>query len=163
MKLQQGGSSAPLSRLTITQIERDSDAYAGELDLRFRVLRQPLGMDRSTVPSAIEGDAWHIVARDHAGTVVGCVLFVQDAVDGGRLLQMAVDPALQGLGVGRMLVRHLETQVAAAGLRAIHLHARDSAIGFYHSLGYAVFGDPFVEVGLGHHMMRRTLDTAETA
>jgi len=142
----------------IVRIDVGCPAHDAELDLRYRVLRAPLGMGRDTVRFGFEDDAWHFVALDAADRVVGCVLFHQDAPDGGRLFQMAVDPALQAAGVGRALVRHLEAQVAEAGLTRIHLHARDTAMGFYERMGYSVTGQPFVEVGIGHHMMARTLE-----
>ena len=141
----------------IVRIEVGSDHHDAEMDLRYRVLRAPLGMGRETVRFSFEDDAWHYVALDADGRVIGCVLFHQDAPDGGRLFQMAVDPDLQTSGVGRALVRHLEAAVAGAGLRHIHLHARDTAMGFYERLGYHVTGEPFIEVGIGHHMMARTL------
>ena len=150
-------NAAAAAPVHIARIDVSSEDYAGELDLRYRVLRAPLGMGRETVPFSFEDEAWHFVALDEGGRVVGCVLFYQDAPDGGRLFQMAVDPDLQTSGVGRALVHHLEAAVSAAGLSEIHLHARDTAMGFYERIGYVVTGAPFVEVGLGHHMMARTL------
>lgn len=36
------------------------------------------------------------------------------------------------------------------------LHARDSALDFYLSLGYSIVGDPFEEVGIPHHRMEKS-------
>ena len=38
--------------------------------------------------------------------------------------------------------------------------ARDDAVGFYARLGYVTFGGPYVEVGVPHQNMRRSLRSA---
>jgi len=132
---------------------RDALRYASQLDLRYRVLRRPIGLPRETVAFAGEAEALHVVAV--AGDeVVGCVLF---DLASGRLRAMAVDPAWQRAGLGARLVRRLETELTARGVGVVSLHARADVVGFYERLGYAVHGGPFVEVGLAHRGMRKTL------
>jgi len=139
-------------RPTLAVIDpRDDPRYAAELDLRYRVLRAPLGMGRSQVGFAGEERALHVVAEDD-GAVVGCVLF---DFASGRLRAMAVDPSRQRSGVGAALVRRLEDEVTARGVRELTLHARADVVGFYERLGYAVEGEPFVEVGIPHRSMRK--------
>ncbi len=130
--------------------------YEGECDLRYRVLRKPLGYGRDAVAFPFEDTSLHLVAvRD--GVVVGCVLFKPDGGTGGRLFQMAVDPGLQGQGVGRKLVVRLEEHLASEGVERIELHSRHHAIGFYERLGYTCFGEPYEEVGIPHRNMEKAL------
>ena len=86
------------------------------------------------------------------------MLFHPEGAGTGRLFQMAVEPARQGQQLGTQLVRSLEAEVVKRGFRAMTLHARDSAVGFYARLGYQVFGEEFVEVGIPHRHMRRVLE-----
>jgi predicted GNAT family N-acyltransferase len=138
--------------VTLRFISVDDAAYTSECDLRFRVLRAPLGMTRDQVAVTGEADALHLVAvRD--GVVVGCVLLHQQEDARAQLRQMAVDASLQGTGLGRRLVHALEERADELGVTTIHLHARDTALGFYEKLGYAVEGEPFEEVGVAHHAM----------
>ena len=130
--------------------------HAAELDLRFRVLREPLDLPRGSEWYDFEADCVHVVAVE-GQAVVGCVLFHPDGKGGGRLLQMAVEEHLQGQGLGRILVERLEEEVARAGVGWIHLHARDHAVGFYEKLGYEPVGDLFVEVGIPHYDMKKRL------
>lgn len=130
--------------------------YAQELDLRWRVLREPLGHGPDAVAFPFEAESLHLVALE-GGRVVGCVLFHPEGTDTGRLFQMAVEPDRQGTGLGTRLVRALEDEVARRGFREVTLHARDTAVGFYARLGYAPLGDPYVEVGIPHQNMRRGL------
>ncbi len=135
-------------------ITPDDPLYEGELELRFRVLREPLGHTRQDVAFPFERDSLHLVAHED-GAVVGCVLFHTENARSGRLFQMAV--AAQGRGLGAQLVRALEQALRERGVQHVHMHARASAIGFYEKLGYQVYGEPFVEVGIEHRPMQRWL------
>jgi predicted N-acetyltransferase YhbS len=126
--------------------------YEGEKDLRYRVLREPLGMGRHQVGFQGEEEALHVVAEDR-GRVVGCVLF---DFASGRLRAMAIDPSLQRTGLGARLVERLEREVESRGVRTVLLHARADVVGFYERLGYRLTGEPFVEVGIPHRAMEKT-------
>ena len=126
------------------------------MDLRFRILREPLGLPPGSEWYEFEEDCVHLIAVE-GQAVVGCVLFHPDGEGGGRLLQMAVEEHLQGQGIGRILVERLEREIARDGTRSVHLHARDHAIGFYERLGYERIGDVFVEIGIPHYDMKKRL------
>jgi predicted GNAT family N-acyltransferase len=130
--------------------------YADELELRFRVLREPIGHPRTAVTFPFEKESLHLVAVDD-DRVIGCVLFHPESEHSGRLYQMAVASGLQKAGVGTKLVRRLEDEVRGRGFGEVTLHARQTAVPFYERLGYACFGEPYTEVGLPHRSMRRDL------
>ena len=137
-------------------IHPDHKFYASELELRFRILREPIGHTRADVRFTFEDRSLHLVAVDN-GRVLGCVLFHPDAHHGGRLYQMAVHSALQGQGLGTRLVERLEIELKERRVERIHLHARDVAVAFYERLGYRCVGEPFDEVGIVHYMMEKEL------
>jgi GNAT superfamily N-acetyltransferase len=137
-------------------IHPEHPLYPEELELRFRVLREPLGFPRSAVKFPFEAQSLHLVARQ-GGAVVGCVLFNPEEAHGGRLFQMAVTPSLQGQGLGARLVIALEAELARRGFTHVHLHARAPVAPFYERLGYSVYGEPFTEVNIPHLHMRKTL------
>lgn len=120
------------------------------------MLRKPLGLERDAVLFPFDRDSLHLVALD-GDRVVGCVLFHPDGHRTGRLFQMAIEPERQGTGLGTRLVRALEEEVARRGFHEVTLHARDTAVGFYARLGYEPIGLPYVEVGIPHQNMKRTL------
>jgi N-acetylglutamate synthase-like GNAT family acetyltransferase len=131
--------------------------YRAERALRFRVLRAPLGMPPGSEENAYEWSCKHWVARVD-GIVVGCVLlhvFDEHGARVGKLMQMAVEPRLQGQGLGAALVRCVWQAADADGLESVVLHARETAIPFYERLGCVIEGEPFTEVGLPHRRMRR--------
>ncbi|WP_224247553.1 GNAT family N-acetyltransferase [Hyalangium gracile] len=130
--------------------------YPEELELRYRVLREPLGFPRSAVTFPFEAQSLHLVLRQGA-TVLGCVLFNPEDAHGGRLFQMAVSPPLQGRGLGARLVIALEEELRRRGFTHVHLHARANVVPFYERLGYEVYGEPFTEVNIPHRHMRKSL------
>jgi ribosomal protein S18 acetylase RimI-like enzyme len=140
--------------VTLQTISVRHPLYQAERALRYRVLRQPLGLPMTEDEFPFEAHSLHLVATDDQGVIVGCVLF---HFEGSRLYQMAVSPDMQGKGIGRQLVDALETELQLRGVPFVTLHAREQAAGFYKALGYAPFGDPFVEVGVPHVHMRKSL------
>ena len=132
--------------------------YPAELELRYRVLREPLGYSRADVLFPFERESLHLVAVEEPQSVVGCVVFHPEGSARGRLLQMAVAPPRRGRGIGAQLVRALEAELRARGIQELYLHARENVVQFYERLGYAVFGEPFVEVSIPHRQMRRALE-----
>lgn len=140
----------------LTFIDPSNPLYAGELELRYRVLREPLGKPRSAVLFPFEAESLHLVAEED-GQVRGCVLFHPEDARSGRLFQMAVWPELQGKGLGAKLVRALEEELVRRGFAHVHLHARAQVVPFYEKLGYAVYGEPYEEVGIPHRSMQKDL------
>ncbi|NTX05342.1 GNAT family N-acetyltransferase [Myxococcus sp. CA051A] len=141
-----------------TFIQPGHALYEAELELRFRVLREPLGHTRDAVKFPFEAQSLHLVA--HQGdSVLGCVLFHPEDSHGGRLFQMAVTPHLQGQRLGARLVHALEAELVRRGVTHVHLHARQAVVPFYERLGYSVYAEAFTEVGIPHRHMEKSLAT----
>lgn len=68
-----------------------------------------------------------------------------------RLRGMAVDPAYQGLGVGRMLVQQCIDSVRTERGQRLWCNARVTAMGFYEKLGFVTHGEPFEIEHIGPH------------
>ena len=153
------GATRDKGRVRLVFIDTGHALYAQELELRYQVLRAPLGFDRSSVKFPFDAASLHLVAVEEP-RVVGCVLFHPESAHTGRLFQMAVEPSRQKTGLGAGLVRALETELVGRGFQEITLHARTHVAGFYEKLGYQRYGEPFVEVSIPHCYMRRRLQAA---
>ena len=142
--------------MIIQRVEPGSAAYSQEIELRRRVLRLPLGLDFSIEDLAGEKDDWHLVAEE-SGRVVGCLVLT--LVENGvmKMRQVAVDPEVQGQGIGTDMVRLSERVCSEAGIHKLILHARDTAVDFYLNLGYLIDGEPFEEVSLPHRRLYKFL------
>ena len=83
-----------------------------------------------------EGAHFFVARRD--GRPLGCVALVEKP-GYGEVKRLLVLPEARGLGVGRILMQHLEDEARRLGLRRIRLetgHALKAAVGLYTSLGY---------------------------
>lgn len=142
--------------IMIKPIAWGSREYAQEVELRYRLLREPLGLwFRATELEAEESER-HFGAFE-GRRIVAC-LVARDLGEGrAHLRQMAVASDRQGRGIGASLLRYVEERLAEDGFREVILHARETAVGFYAKAGYSPEGEPFEEVTLPHRLMRKAL------
>ncbi|MFE6411191.1 GNAT family N-acetyltransferase [Streptomyces sp. NPDC057837] len=134
-------------------------------------VRKEVFVREQGVPEDLEYDAYdagavHVLAVREDGVplgtgrlLVGEAAVAQTGADAsvGSLGRLAVTAHARGLGVGAALVRALEEEARARGLAAVDLHAQTHALGFYQRLGYAAYGSEYLEAGLPHQAMRRSL------
>jgi predicted GNAT family N-acyltransferase len=142
--------------MTFREIRHDSGDYHREVKLRFDVLRRQLAPGAADDDYAAEAGFIHFGLFD-GDEIVACCFVVPMSGDTVRLRQMAVHPDRQRLGLGRRLIREVETELARRGCHCIVLHAREGARGFYERTGYAVTSDAFTEVGIPHFRMEKPL------
>jgi ribosomal protein S18 acetylase RimI-like enzyme len=138
-------------------ITSGSPEYALTVALRHEVLRAPLKLAFTVDQLASESDSHHLAVFDDAGRILGCLMLTPREGGEIQMRQVAVKPEMQGTGLGRALVDEAERKARELGFTRMMLHARDKAIGFYERLGYAREGDLFMEVGIVHQQMARTL------
>ena len=159
--------------IQIRRITPTDPLYPQEVALRDSVLLNPIGLDVTKLQSlfpGLEAQAEHFVAVfDHpAGPkVIGTALLIPNHPAPGscKLMQMTVDPQRQGESIGTQLVVAIERRAfAELGLSEVYCHARDTAYGFYSSLGWDFDSETFMEAGIPHRRMifrNSPLDTSE--
>ena len=76
-----------------------------------------------------------LVLRSETGSVVGCA-GLEYYADDALIRSVALDPAYQGLRLGRRLIEALEAQALHDGVRALYLLTH-TARPFFQHLGYA--------------------------
>ena len=70
-----------------------------------------------------------------------------------RVRGMAVLPAAQGTGGGRLLLTACVDHARSEGGQIVWCNARSSACGFYERNGFHSVGDPFDLPGIGEHFV----------
>ena len=136
-------------------LEHGSSLQQLSLELRYQILREPLGLTFTDQDLYGEDQQVHIAAV-HENQVLA-VLLLKPNNTTLKMRQVAVQNAFQGKGIGKALVSFSEQWAKAKGYTQIQLHARDTAIPFYLSLNYTLQGDGFSEVGIPHHYMFKWL------
>jgi N-acetylglutamate synthase-like GNAT family acetyltransferase len=151
--------------ISIRRISHTDPLFAQEVALREEVLLGPIGLDarsfRKMFPEcgANEEHFEHFVAVfDHPSgeRVVGTALLLPNypKPGAGKLMQMAVDNQRHGEGIGTRLVVAIERRAfGELGLSELFCHARDTAYGFYSSLGWEFDSETFLEANIPHRRM----------
>ena len=134
--------------------------------LRHAVLRPGRPVSYS-VYSEDEG-AVHVGAWDD-DMLVGCATVFPEpwpgndrlaaVPDAWRLRGMAVDPTMQGTGVGSLVLDEGAAAAREAGASVLWANARTAALGFYERMGWRIDGDDFIakDSNLPHFPMALTL------
>lgn len=142
--------------LNCRQLIPGSEDYQRSVELRFDVLRKPLGLRFTAQELEAERVDFHLGCY-RGGELAGCLILVPVADHRVKMRQVAVAAHAQRQGIGRALVACAEAFARAREFHEITLHARESAVPFYEKLDYQRCGDRFEEVGLPHWKMQKKL------
>lgn len=142
--------------MALKLIDHGSPEYQQMVDLRFQILRKPLGLSFSEEDLAAELHDILLGCFEDDRLEACCILTKTDPKT-VRLRQMAVSSNLQGKGIGRVLMSFAENVARDHGYRRLTMHARKSALGFYEKNGYRICSDEFLEVTIPHYVMEKEL------
>ncbi|MEM9346724.1 MAG: GNAT family N-acetyltransferase [Planctomycetota bacterium] len=130
--------------------------------MRHAVLRPHQPIEAMVYPGDNELDTFHLAAVDGQGRVVGIVSFYEQPSPLGsrqgdwQLRGMAVEPALQGKGLGARLVQAGIDKVREQGGQRLWCNARVTAQRFYEKLGFISEGEEFHIEHIGPHYVMAT-------
>ena len=134
------------------------------LDLRHRILRRGLPPESAIFDGDRSEQAAHFGAFQ-GGALIGCAtlhLSRWENQPAWQLRGMAVAPSHQKKGVGRQLLRFIDSEMAATGDgRFLWCNARVPAAAFYEKLGWVIMSEIFEIPTAGPHvrMLRARLRT----
>lgn len=126
---------------------------------RFKLvqLRTAAFVDEQGVPPEIEMDS------EDAGCHHLLALLGEEAVGAARLLadgrigRLAVLKPHRGCGIGVRLLRASVALAESLGMKNLYLHAQVQTLEFYRREGFVDDGDAFIEAGIRHQNMCRSL------
>lgn len=137
-------------------IEHGGPKYELTVALRYRVLRQPLGLQFSAEQLATESTCLHFAGNVN-DEIIACCVAVKQQHGWFQIRQVAVDFDFQRRGFGRQLMEFVHRHIASIGGTRVFCHARDVAEPFYDGLGYKIVGEYFEEVSIQHIRMEKEL------
>jgi predicted GNAT family N-acyltransferase len=126
-------------------------------DLRYRILREPLGKERGSERN--EGDQTGIHFALYDNKQLKAIARLDNAGEKSAQVRfVAVETALQGKGYGRKIMEATEIAAKHSGSEKMILHARDYAVEFYLRLGYKVIEPSYKLFDvLQHYLMEKEL------
>ena len=124
----------------------------------IRAVRNTVFSDEQGISEALDFDGRdhecvQVLARVGDDEIVGTARMLPD----GHVGRIAVHERWRGRGVGTRLAECLTEVARDRGFTEIYLHSQAQAAGFYTRLGYETRGDTFMEAGIEHVLMVRTL------
>lgn len=127
-------------------------------------LRTEVFVNEQHVPPEREVDehedtATHWLMTDNTGTAIAVARTWQEPAypNAVKIGRMAVKKSHRGSGAGRILLTHLLETLTQQGYNEAVLDAQVPVIGFYKTLGFTTEGPEFMDAGIAHRRMRKTL------
>lgn len=123
--------------------------------LRHRVFVEEQGVPERDEVDGRDGEGLHLVAVEN-DRIVGTLrlVFVGATV---QLSRLAIDVTHRRQGIASRLLRAADDEVRRRGARRVVLHAQTYAKDLYLSHGYRPRGPMFVEAGIEHVAMEKSL------
>jgi predicted GNAT family N-acyltransferase len=134
---------------------RDKDEYHAALVLRHDVFCVEQGVPAHEELDGRDHEGLHLVAVSEGQVVGTCRLLMVGPT--AQFSRLAVRPSLRRQGIASALLELAEQEARAAGSRRLVLHAQTYAQELYEQAGYRTRGRVFVEAGIEHIAMERTL------
>ncbi len=132
------------------------EMYEQCLDIRFKVF-----VDEQKVPENEEVDQYEkecthfLVKLDDE--YVGTARFRRKSENTVKIERVAVLSDYRGRGIGYKLMEHMHAVAKVNGYTYAVLGGQLHAVKFYESLGYEVDSDIFLDAGIEHYMMKKSL------
>lgn len=144
--------------LKMIDVDFGSSRYDQLVELRYKVLLEPLGLKFLDLHRAKEVSYLHIGCIDNLNDkLVGGLMLIPLDNESIRMMQVAVLPEYQGKGVGHQMVAYAQQRAKEAGYSKIIMHAMLSVVSFYEKMGYKQEGDIFDENGITFAKMVKKL------
>ena len=149
--------------LTILGFVSEPGAYAVEAvewaaaGAALRVVRRRVFVEEQNVPEELEWDDEDAIRRHAVAIARGIPVGTGRLLRDGHIGRMAVLKEWRCRGVGSALMRCLLRLAGDAGHGVVRLHAQTHAVGFYEKHGFVAEGDEFMEAGIPHVVMTRSM------
>lgn len=132
-----------------------------DLDAGYALRREVFEVEQN-IPRPLDRDPFdysadHVVALDDAGRCVGTGRVVRLDARTCQIGRVAVAPDHRRKGVASLVVEALERMAALRGLSEVVIHAQMPSEPFFEARGFVREGDPFLDQGVEHVVMRKKL------
>ena len=137
-------------------IKHKTKLYWQSIELRDKILRKPLGLEFTKEELDLEYNQIHFVGFID-NEIVANLSLVPKENGSIKMRQVCVKNSFQKKGLGKEIVQFSEKWAQENKYTHIFCHARKSALNFYLKLEYKIEGEKFIEVGLEHNLLAKTL------
>jgi predicted GNAT family N-acyltransferase len=129
------------------------------LELRRKVFIVGQGIPAERDLDGLDSEAEHFLAISEAapGDLPLGTARLRILAEGAKVERVAVLEEARGTGLGRRLMKAVETRARECGQSRVLLHAQLPVVPFYEKLGYTAENGVFLEAGIPHRAMYKRL------
>ncbi len=132
-----------------------------DLEAGYKLRRDVFEVEQN-IPRPLDRDPYdynadHVVAFDENGRCVGTGRVVRVDQRTAQIGRMAVAADQRKHGVGALVLEALQRMAQMRGISEVTVNSQLPAEAFYRNRGYVRVGDPFLDQGVPHVFMRKTL------
>lgn len=125
---------------------------------RLSAIRETVFIQEQSVPKELEWDgldetALHLLATTDNSEPIATARLLPD----GHIGRVAVIKSWRNRGLGTAMTQELIKQAKLLGYKQLELASQIQAIPFYQRLGFESYGDEFMDAGIPHKNMRKTI------
>ena len=137
-------------------LEPTSDEMKEYYHLRWKILREPLGLEQETEKDDLEDKSIHRVVKIENQIIgVGRLHFIDDSK--AQIRYMAVEDNFRKSGVGKLIVDEFIKISENRNTKKIMLYARESVIDFYKNLGFDIIQEAHKLQNIQHFLMEKII------
>lgn len=126
-------------------------------------VRKKVFVEEQNVPLHLEiddfdtsDDVVHFVLYDE-DTVIGAARIRESEAGVAKIERVCIDSTYRGKNLGLLIMREIEQHVRTLPFTTMKLNAQTYAIPFYEKLGFTVTSIEFLDAGIPHRSMEKTL------
>lgn len=124
-------------------VPKTREEFKEYYDLRYKVLREPWGMQKGTEKDDFEPISQHFMAVDEENhKVVGAVKLYEKEPGVGCFSHLTVATQYQSKGIGKMLISLVEEEARKDGYKILGTQARLNTTAYFERAGYVLKGLP---------------------
>lgn len=144
--------------MTTIRTPENQSEWNAYYDLRWRIMREPLGKPRGSERNEQDATGTHLALFEN-GVIKAIAKLDPLNEQTAQVRFVAVESAIQSSGYGRKIMDAIEKTAAEQGFSKLILHARDYALPFYEKLQYTLVGPSYKLFDvLQHFEMYKQLD-----
>ncbi|MDY0407924.1 GNAT family N-acetyltransferase [Virgibacillus soli] len=124
-------------------------------------VRMTVFVEEQHVPKDIELDTFdqtaiHFIGYENKNPIAASRLRFVDHY--GKLERICVLQTKRGKSFGKQMIQKMEEEIMKQGVTLAKLNAQVHAISFYEQLGYQVISEEFMDAGIPHVTMTKTIN-----
>ncbi|MCX8003080.1 MAG: GNAT family N-acetyltransferase [Anoxybacillus mongoliensis] len=137
------------------KLGQDEALWHDALLVRRAVFINEQGVSEEEEIDAFENESVHFVIYDNDKPIAAGRFRTIEGI--GKIERICVLPAYRGRGIGKRIMEAIE-QYAKQHVSKVKLNAQTHAEPFYKQLGYETISDVFLDAGIPHVTMMKTID-----